>query len=154
QRTLADRHYFAAQLQLAGRAIEARQFEVAQDLLDAITPDERTGRTIDFAWNYLRTLARRQLVRLPGRAAQLSSMALAGNRRIVAGWYSDNTIVLWDLATEHTFQTIGPVKCRNLALSEDGRILAAEEGAIGTKQFEQITVWESYSGRVLSRHAI
>ncbi len=38
QRKLADRHFLAAQLRLAQQAIEARQFEVAQDLLDAIAP--------------------------------------------------------------------------------------------------------------------
>ena len=70
-RRLADRHSLAAQLRLAQQAVEARQFEVAQDLLDAVAPDPRAGERGDFAWHYLRRLARRELVRLPERSAQL-----------------------------------------------------------------------------------
>ena len=59
QRRLADRHSLAAQLRLAQRSIEARQFEVAQDLLDEIAPDPRSGDSGEFAWHYLRRLAPR-----------------------------------------------------------------------------------------------
>ena len=59
QRKLADRHFLAAQLRLAQQAIEARQFEVAQDLLDAIAPDPRADDIGEFAWHYLRRLAPR-----------------------------------------------------------------------------------------------
>jgi WD40 repeat protein/serine/threonine protein kinase len=154
QRQVADRHFLAAQLRLTQQAIDSRQFEVAQDRLDVVAPDPHKEESGEFAWHYLRRQARRELVRLPVRPAQLRDMAVAGDRRVVAAWYSDDTIVLWDLASERAIQTIGPVRCRHLALSEDGRMLAAEQGEIGAESFQQITVWETSSGRVLHRFAM
>jgi WD40 repeat protein/serine/threonine protein kinase len=154
QRSLADRHYFAAQLQLASRAIDARQFDVAQDLLDAVAPGPRSGSIGEFAWDYLRGLARRELVRLPERAAQLKEMAISGDGRLAAAWYSDEKIELWDIASERSVQTFGPVKCRNLVLSEDGRILAAEQVGAGENVSRQITVWQATTGHVLGRYAM
>jgi WD40 repeat protein/serine/threonine protein kinase len=153
-RRLADRHYMAAQLRLAQQAAEAREFEVAQDLLDAVTPEPVAGETGEFAWHYLRRLARRELVRFPERAARLRHMSVAGDGRTIAAWYNDATIVLWDVASERPFRSIGPVKCWNLVLSPDGRILAAEEGKLGGELFEKITVWDTKSGRVLGQFAM
>ena len=48
-------------------------------------------------------------------------------------------------------RTIGPVKCRRLVLSEDGRVLAAEQGDLGDDRFSQITAWDTKSGRVLGQ---
>jgi WD40 repeat protein len=154
QRSLADRHYFAAQLQLAGRAVDSGEFEVAQDLLDAIAHGPWSGATGEFAWHYLHGLARRELVRLPERAAQLKEMAISGDGQLAAAWYSDEKIELWDLASERCVRTIGAVKCRNLVLSEDGRILAAEQGVSGGNVSGHITVWETTTGQVLRRYAM
>jgi WD40 repeat protein/serine/threonine protein kinase len=154
QRRLADRHFLAAQLRLAQQALEPRQFEVAQDLLDQIAPGPRAGDYGEFAWHYLRRLARRELLRLPERFAMLECMALAGDGKTAAAWYNDSTVVLWDFASERAFRTIGPVKCRNLVLSEDGRILAAEQGTLGDDHFENITVWDTQTGGVLGQFAL
>jgi WD40 repeat protein len=153
QRRLADRHAFAARVRLAQQAIDARHFEVAQDLLDASAPDPATGDSGEFAWRYLRRLARRELVRLPERAARLDSTALAGDGKTVAALYSDSTIVLWDLASERPSRTIEAVNCRNLALSEDGRTLAAEQRTRDDVPFDQITVWDTTTGRIRGRYS-
>ena len=87
-------------------------------------PPASTG---EFAWHYLRRLARRELVRLPERSARLGTMAASGDGRTAAAWYHDATIVLWDLPTERPSRTIGLAKCGEISLSEDGRTLAAEE---------------------------
>ena len=120
----------------------------------SVAPDPRAGEPGDFAWHYLRRLARRELVRLPERSARLGSMALAGDGKTAAAWYNDATIVLWDLASERPSRTIGPVNCGNLALSEDGRILAAEQGKLGDDPFERVTVWDTRTGRVLGQYAM
>jgi WD40 repeat protein/serine/threonine protein kinase len=153
ERKLARRHFMAAQARLAQRAIESRQFEVAQDLLDAIRPDPSAGNTIDFAWHYLHRLARRELVRLPERAAQLREAVMAGDGTTLAAWYSDGTIVIWDVGTESPSRTIDAVKCQNLAISPDGRVLAAELGREGSDLFEQCAVWDTTTGRLIARVA-
>jgi WD40 repeat protein/serine/threonine protein kinase len=154
QRRIADRHASASTLRLAWQAIEAREFETAQDLLDAVAPDSRVGEPVDFAWHYLHQLARRELIRLPERGTQLRHMAIAGNGQIVAAWYNDDAIVVWDVASERALQTIGQVKCRNLVLNENGTILAAERGEVAENEFRWLTVWEATTGRVLSHFAI
>ena len=153
-RRLADRHFLAAQLRLAQQAIEVRQFEVAQDFLDQIAPDPADADSGEFAWHYLRRLARRELVRLPERSAQLMSTALAGDRQTAAAWYNDGSIVLWDFDSERPIRMIGPVKCRNLVLSDNSRILAAEQGSMADDFFERITVWDTQTGRVLGQCAM
>jgi eukaryotic-like serine/threonine-protein kinase len=153
QRQIADRHFMAAQVRLAQRAVESRQFEVAQDLLDAITPDPPASNTIDFAWRYLHRLARRELVRLPERAAQLREAVMAGDGKTLAAWYSDAKLVIWDVGSERSLRTIDAVKCQNLAISPDGHILAAEQGREGTDLFHQWTVWDTTTGRVIARVA-
>jgi WD40 repeat protein/serine/threonine protein kinase len=153
-RRLADRHFLAAQLRLAQQAIEVRQFEVAQDLLDQIAPDPADADSGEFAWHYLRRLARRELVRFPERSTQLVSAALAGDRKTAAAWYNDGSIVLWDFDSERPIRMIGPVKCRNLVLSENSRILAAEQGSMGDDFLKWITVWDTQTGRVLRQCAI
>ncbi len=50
QRCLVDRHYHAAQLRLARQAIDSRQFEVAQNLLDEVVPHRDGGDPGAFAW--------------------------------------------------------------------------------------------------------
>jgi eukaryotic-like serine/threonine-protein kinase len=147
---IADRHYMAAQLRLAQRAIESRQFEVAQDLLDAIAPDGSAGKTTDFAWHYLHRLARRELVRLPERPAQLREAVMASDGKTLAAWYSDAKLVIWDVGAERSLRTIDAVKCQNLAISPDGRILAAEQGQEGTDLFHQWTIWDTVTGRVIA----
>ncbi|MGC8638265.1 MAG: protein kinase domain-containing protein [Isosphaeraceae bacterium] len=152
QRNLADRHFFAAQLRLAQQAIEARQLQVASDLLNATALDSRGGKNGDFAWNYLHRLVRRELVQLADRSAQLGDMAASGDGKVAASWYKDSRVVVWDLASGLPFQTIGPVQCRNLVLSEDGSILAAEQGDIGGDSFDQLIAWDTRTGRVLAHH--
>jgi WD40 repeat protein/serine/threonine protein kinase len=151
QRRLADRHFMAAQLRLAQRAVESQQFEVAQDLLEAIQPDRSAGDTDDFAWRYLDRLATRELVRLPERAAQLREAVMAGDGKTLAAWYSDDCVVIWDVVSELPVRTMEAVNCRSLAISQDGRTLAAEQAEQGRTDFTQRTVWDTATGQVIGQ---
>ena len=153
ERRLADRHFMAAQQRLAQRAVESRQFEVAQDLLDAIALDLSASSTIDFAWHFLHRLARRELVRLPERAAQLREAVMAGDGKTIAAWYGDAAFLIWDVDSERPSRTIEAVKCQNLAISTDGRILAAEQGEEGSDAVYQCTVWDTTTGHIVDRIA-
>jgi eukaryotic-like serine/threonine-protein kinase len=153
-RNLADRHFLAAQLRLAQQALDARHLEIAQDLLGAIASDASTGATGEFAWHYLHRLVHSELVQLPERSAQLVSMAVSGDGQTAAAWYKDSMIVLWDLASERPIRAIGPVTCRNLVLSDDGRILAAERGNVSDASVRELIAWDTNTGRVLGQYAM
>ena len=133
QRKLADRHFLAAQLRLAQQAIErvsSKSPRTCSTRSRLILGDGATG---DFAWQYLRRLARRELVQLPERPRSLGN---GRGRR----WKDRRSLVqrrhdrrCGTSRPSTPLRTIGPVKCRNLVLSEDGRILAAEQGSIGRR---------------------
>jgi WD40 repeat protein len=151
QRRLADRHFLAAQLRLARQAVEARQFEVAQDLLDEIAPDPGAGDPGEFAWHYLRRLARREIVRLPEHDASIHGMSMSRDGRTIVTFHKDpSSIVLWDLPSEHprlriaeTGFTYG-VPC----LTGDGRILVARRACGPVQSGHDLGIWDATNGEL------
>src|SRR5262245_12560019 len=53
RRRVADRHLYASRLQQAGEALQARQFEEAQDILRGCRPDTGEDDPREFAWRLL-----------------------------------------------------------------------------------------------------
>ena len=154
QRKLADGRFLAAQVRLAQQAIEAPQFEVAQDLLDAIAPEPRAGDIGEFAWHYLRRLARARTRPASRAPAWLGCMALAGDGQTAAVGYNDNMLVAVGPGFRDPLADDRTVKCRKLVISEDGRILAAEQANTSDGSFAQITAWDTKTGRVLGQFAM
>jgi serine/threonine protein kinase len=83
QRRLADRHAFASNFRLAAQAVQTGQLEAAQDLLNSIRPKAVEGEPIDFAWHYLRRIARREIVRLSPGSYGTQPLALTMDGRML-----------------------------------------------------------------------
>ncbi len=71
RRRLADRHHYAESLRLAGRALDERQIELAQDILHDIQPDPDGSDPRGFAWRYLWREANRDFSQLWGHRGRV-----------------------------------------------------------------------------------
>jgi WD40 repeat protein len=127
-RRLADRHFHAAQLRLVQQQIDAREYETAQDLLAYLTPRNGNEDLRGFAWCFLRSLARRELVCLPRVNYALTDLSLSRDETILAAAYSDGRAILWDAANEQALRTlkIDSQPLHGPALSPDNRLLAVD----------------------------
>ncbi|WP_165223999.1 WD40 repeat domain-containing serine/threonine protein kinase [Aquisphaera insulae] len=151
-RSLSDRHYLAAQLRLTQQALDGRDFEAAQDLLDAIGPESGPGVGREFAWRYLRKQARREIVRLPERPLYEHNLAVTGDGRTAASGHGDHCIVLWDLPSERALAVIEDERL-NLgapAFTADGRLVAMRCPFPGPVAHE-LGTWDARTGAFLGR---
>jgi WD40 repeat protein len=154
QRRLADRHFYASDLRLARRAIATRQFEAAQDLLDAIEPGPDGDDPRDFAWHYLRRLARAELVRFPEREHTLFGISLARDGRTLASYHRDATMVIWDVNEERPRLSFPAGNASNPRLSADGTILVAEQGESPGQPTAHLALWETRTGTLRARREL
>jgi serine/threonine protein kinase len=147
---LADRHHFTSILHRAEQAVESREFENAQDLLDSIAHSSWTGQVRDFPWHYVRRLARRELVRLPPGKAQPIAMTLAPDARSLPTINHDRRATLWDLGLELSRSTF-PIPAQHLAPSSGGRVVYGLRFSADTTRRGKILVYDTTSSHVLRR---
>ena len=95
---LADRHHYAESLRLARRALDARQVELAQDILHDIQPDARGFDPRDFAWRHLWRRAHREFSQLWGHEADVRNVAFSRDGKRLATRDSQGRVLIWDLA--------------------------------------------------------
>jgi WD40 repeat protein len=153
-RLLAERHFYAANLRLARQALDARQLERAQDILNEIRPGDGAVDPRDFAWHYLRRLARGEIIQLRGLKHRVTSLALSPDGRTLAARDREGTILLWDLATEEP-----RAKLENQELfadpavfSPDGQFLATcDPGCTEKTEVVNVAIWEANTGRLRCR---
>jgi WD40 repeat protein len=83
----------------------------------------------DFAWHYLHRLARRELVRLPERDAEMHILSASRDWRTIASQHMDSSVVLWDLPSERLRFRIAEPGCGywHPCLTSDGRVLVDSE---------------------------
>jgi eukaryotic-like serine/threonine-protein kinase len=155
-RRRADSHAYAADLRLAQQAIETRQLEIAQNLLDSIEVESDGDDPRDFAWHYLRRLTRRELARLPEREFELHGMSLTRDGKTLAALYLDSTIVLWDTLTQRPRLTVStsPDGVWHPRLTSDGRLLAAKVWSQGKESEPDLAIWDAGTGELRSRRRI
>ncbi len=77
RRRQSDRHHYAESLRRARRALDARQFELGQDILHDIQPDAGGYDPRGFAWRYLWRQANREFTQLWGHEATVLDVAVA-----------------------------------------------------------------------------
>ena len=147
---LADRHTYASTLRFAAQAVESRQFETAQDLLDSARTGSGGEDIREFAWHYLYRLARRELVRLPEQDAAIHGMSMSRDGHTIATQHmgSPSTMVLWDLPSERPRRRIAEPGCGywNPCLTSDGRVLVARRWSEAQDRAIELGIWDATTG--------
>ncbi|MHB1560748.1 MAG: WD40 repeat domain-containing serine/threonine protein kinase [Isosphaeraceae bacterium] len=131
RRRLAYRHHHAEGLRRAREALDARQVDLAQEILDDLEPDPGEPDSRGFAWRYLRRQAHREFSRVGGHDAAVQGWTWSPDGRALATWDLHRQVVLWDvtsgpgLARPRAVPTKAGTDLSTLRLSPDGTLLAA-----------------------------
>jgi WD40 repeat protein/serine/threonine protein kinase len=154
RRQLSDRHNYAASLRRARQALDARQVELAQDLLHDLRPVQGADDRRDFAWRYLWRQAHRDFSQLWGHEATVSDVGVSADGTMFATADLQGRILVWKPAAAMELDTpravlLGPRSNYNVCqISPDGRYIATfdrrHSGAA-------IKVYESASGRLAAQ---
>ena len=156
RRRLSDRHRYAESLRRARQALNARQFELAQDILHDIQPESEGFDPRGFAWSFLWRQANREFSQLWGHEAGVETTGLSPDGKMLATRDLRGKTLLWDLAPQMDLDKPRAVLSTlqagytRLLFSPDGRYLAA--GASRSPNWA-IDVIETASGcHVTRRH--
>ncbi len=98
RRRLAYRHHHAEGLRRAREALDARQVDLAQEILDDLDPDPGEPDSRGFAWRYLRRQAHREFSRVGGHDAAVQGWTWSPDGRALATWDLHRQVVIWDVA--------------------------------------------------------
>jgi len=130
RRLLADRHHYAESLRLARRSLDARQIELAQDVLHDIQPEPDGHDPRGFAWRYLWRQAHREFSQLWGHEANVLGGAVAPDGDSLATADMGGTVRIWDLrgcvypGRSKVFRSARYAEPNVIQFSKDGRYLA------------------------------
>ncbi|QEH31644.1 Serine/threonine-protein kinase PknB [Aquisphaera giovannonii] len=154
-RDLADRYFHGSQLQLAGKALDAGEFEHAQDVLHELACIPVAPARRDFARDFLWGRACRDVAPLFGHDRDVNAMEITPDGRTLVTGDVGGTIRLWDLAGEGPHVELGrhtePVSY--LAIAASGRWLASTAGRPGRPGHEVI-LWDLANRRPADRPPI
>ena len=100
RRHQADRHHYAGSLRRVRRALDARQFELAQDILHDIRPEPDGYDPRGFAWRYLWRQAHREFSQLWGHEATVVCLAVSRDGRTLATGDLQGKALLWDISPD------------------------------------------------------
>jgi serine/threonine protein kinase len=157
QRRLAERHLHAALLRQVRQTMDLRYVDQAQEILDTTRTGLDGTDLRNFAWYYLRRLARRELVLLPGSDLGLFATSLSRDGRTLAALYSWSLIVLLDLPSERprlTLTAAPGTKWVAPRLTTDGRILVVIDHAAGEVKPFELEIWDAATGRLGATRSI
>jgi serine/threonine protein kinase len=157
QSRLAERHLHAALLRQVREAIDLRHLDQAQEILDTTRTGLDGTDLRDFVWYYLRRLARRELVLLPGSELRLFEASLSRDGRTLAALYQWSPIVLLDLPSERPRLTVTAAPgTRWVAprLTTDGRILVVMDHTPGEDKHFELEIWDAATGRLGATRSI
>jgi WD40 repeat protein len=100
RRHQAERHHYAESLRRVRRALDARQFELAQDILHDVQPEPESDDPRGFAWRYLWRQAHRDFSQLWGHESTVLGMVVSRDGRTLATSDMQGKAMLWDLAPD------------------------------------------------------
>ena len=98
RRQQADRHRFAESLRRVRRALDAKQFELAQDILHDSQPQPGHDDPRGFAWGYLFRQAHRDFSQLWGHESTVLNLDVSRDGRTLATSDLQGNCLLWDLS--------------------------------------------------------
>ncbi len=130
RRRLSDRHHHAEGLRRARQALDARQIELAQDILHDLRPEPGSDDSRGFPWRYLWRRAHRDFSQLWGHGATVMGIVLSRDGRTLVTWDLQGKHLAWDLAPGMDLDRPRQFPVPNLPdldlveISPDGRYLA------------------------------
>ena len=154
RRRLAERHSSAASLRRARQSLEARQFELAQEILHDLQPGPDGFDPRGFAWHYLWRQANREFSQLWGHKAAITDWAVSSQGERLATRDVQGQVLVWDLVPgleldQPRAVLSAPSSYHNwLQFSPDGRYLAKLSWG---SAIAAIDLFESASGSHITR---
>ncbi len=151
----ADRHRYAASLRRAREALDARQIELAQDILHEIEPGTAAGGA-DFAWGYLWRYANREFTQLWGHEARVANSLISDDGSTLVTRDITGKILMWTLRPgmepDRPRALIAASRSRDgelvPSLSPDGRYLAVAQPGLPVLH---VDLFETASGQRVTR---
>ncbi len=142
------RLWYDSQMRLAHQAWASGQAELAQEILEQLTP-ESPGRDLrGFEWHYLRRLCHRDVSVLADHETMTMILSPDGRNLVSGDGYG--TLVIWDLAAGRERKRFQghPREVSGLMSSSDGGTLASWSTVEGTPS--EVKLWDPGTGRLLA----
>ncbi|APW58997.1 Serine/threonine-protein kinase PrkC [Paludisphaera borealis] len=147
---LAERRAYVLSLRLAAQAVDDKRWERAQESLDAIEPSPDGDDPRDFSWYYLRRLARREIVLLPGPAVPTHEILLTRDGSKLFSRGVDQILTFWSFPRVAAPGRSGPFDAQDVVFSSDGRIVVGDRLGSGGRR-DELAVWETKGGEIRMR---
>jgi WD40 repeat protein/serine/threonine protein kinase len=124
------------------------------DLLNDLRPRDGEEDLREFAWHYLRRQAQGE-VWLKGIRRDTRAAAFSHDRRILATAHADRAVVVWDLVNARSRLTLQEpgLETTSVAVSPDGRWVAAGGDAAAQPGSRAVVVWDAQTGEPRGRLA-
>ena len=111
--------------------------------------DECPAEYRQWEWRYLKRLCHAEILDLRGHTGEVYAVAFSPDGRLLASAGKDQTIKIWDLATDQEVRTLpgrGDL-VSSVAFSPDGRLLASANGYGEDFRPADVRIWEVTTGQ-------
>jgi WD40 repeat protein/tetratricopeptide (TPR) repeat protein/tRNA A-37 threonylcarbamoyl transferase component Bud32 len=146
QELLARRRFYAAQINLANRAVEAGQLGRALELLETQRPKAASEDLRTFEWYYLWGVCNARLTRtLQANKEPVNAVAISPDDKTLATASLDSTIRLWDMLSGREGMTLkvpAGNSVHTVAFAPDGKTVA------GGYWDGLVRLWDPATGRL------
>lgn len=146
---LARQNAYAADMNLAQRALEANDERTAKRLLDNHRPDGKSATDLrGWEWRYLWQLCQAdESVSLQTNSGSIGTVAISQDGRVMAVKTKGDKVAVWDLTTKRlTTKLPGSASIEILGLSPGGSLLAV--GSRDARGEQTVEVWDVQARRI------
>jgi WD40 repeat protein/serine/threonine protein kinase len=149
----SERHLYASRLRDARKALEDRQVELAQEILNEASTSAEGEDLRDFAWHYLQGQASRDIVVYPRHSSSVGSPILLDGGQRIAYDNGAGEIAIVDTTTGQLSRVLKGHRIRvdALAVSPDSRTLVSAGKSAESGQISEVLIRSMPSGAIAGR---